>query len=154
MSLHAHLVAAAIWVSPCSIPHTASQASHALPCSINGKAAATKANGSRKQKTQFPGLGNVHRIWRPNFTLQCLIATMDFVAFYVILQGPFYKNGICQVNFGNTFFIFATFTTTQKWKKKKADTYTAHQRKNPQNSKHVRFNTWDRCVRSSGNCTG
>jgi hypothetical protein len=32
MSLHAHFVAAAIWVSPCSIPHTASQASHALPC--------------------------------------------------------------------------------------------------------------------------
>jgi hypothetical protein len=28
---------------------------------------------------------------------------MDFVAFYVIVQGPFYKNGICQINFGNIF---------------------------------------------------
>jgi hypothetical protein len=28
---------------------------------------------------------------------------MDSVAFYVIAQGPFYKNDICQINFGNTF---------------------------------------------------
>jgi len=28
------------------------------------------------------------------------------MAFYVITQGPFYRNGICQINFGNTFFIF------------------------------------------------
>jgi hypothetical protein len=28
---------------------------------------------------------------------------MDSVAFYVILQGPFYKNTISQINFGNTF---------------------------------------------------
>jgi hypothetical protein len=53
IGLHAHSVAAAIRVSPCSIPHTTSQASHALPCSINGKVAATKANGSRKQKLNF-----------------------------------------------------------------------------------------------------
>ncbi len=57
IGLHAHLVATAIWVSPCSIPHTANQASHALPCSTNGKAAATKANGSRKQKLNFQGQG-------------------------------------------------------------------------------------------------
>ncbi len=57
IGLHAHSVAAAIWVSPCNIPHTASQASHALPCSINGKAAATKANGSRKQKLNFQDQG-------------------------------------------------------------------------------------------------
>jgi hypothetical protein len=57
IGLHSHSVAAAIWVSPCSIPHTASQASHALPCSINGKATATKANGSRKQKLNFQDQG-------------------------------------------------------------------------------------------------
>jgi hypothetical protein len=28
---------------------------------------------------------------------------MDSLAFYVIAQGPFYKNGICHINFGNTF---------------------------------------------------
>ncbi len=57
IGLHAHSVATAIWVSLCSIPHTASQASHALPCSINGKAATTKANGSRKQKHNFQDQG-------------------------------------------------------------------------------------------------
>ncbi len=40
-----------------SIPHTAIQASHALPCIINGKAAVTKANGSRKQKVNFQNQG-------------------------------------------------------------------------------------------------
>ncbi len=57
IGLHAHSVATAIWVSLCSIPHTASQASHALPCSINGKAVATKANDSRKQKFNFHDQG-------------------------------------------------------------------------------------------------
>ncbi len=57
IGLHAHSVAAAIWISPCSIPHTTSQASHALPCNINGKAAATNANGSRKQKLNFQDQG-------------------------------------------------------------------------------------------------
>jgi hypothetical protein len=32
---------------------------------------------------------------------------MDYVAFYVITQGPFYKNGIGQINLGNIFLIFA-----------------------------------------------
>jgi hypothetical protein len=27
---------------------------------------------------------------------------MNSVAFYVIPQGPFYKNDICKINFGNT----------------------------------------------------
>jgi hypothetical protein len=30
---------------------------------------------------------------------------MDFVAFYVIVQGPLYKNGIFQINFGNIFLF-------------------------------------------------
>ncbi len=57
IGLHAHSVIAAIWVSLCSILYTASQTSHALPCSINGKATATKANGSRKQKLNFQDQG-------------------------------------------------------------------------------------------------
>jgi hypothetical protein len=31
---------------------------------------------------------------------------MDSMAFYVVAQGPFYKNGICEINFGNIVFIF------------------------------------------------
>ncbi len=33
----------------------------------------------------------------------CLIATKDSLAFYVIAQGRFHKNDICQINFGKSF---------------------------------------------------
>jgi len=55
---------------------------------------------------------------------------MNSVAFYVIPQGPFYKNDICQINFGNTFLslpyvlsvgiIFCHIRNKPEMEKKKA----------------------------------
>jgi hypothetical protein len=62
---------------------------------------------------------------------------MDSVAVYVIVQGPVYKTGICQINFVNTLLsspyvlsvgiIFCLICNNPEMKKKKADTYIAHQ---------------------------